>query len=89
MFASKTLRTLAPAAALMSPIVANSAFAADAPLDAIGAAHVRGGYRGPTAFGAWTQSNGRTPLASNNATQGSNQTSLEQSGATGGGGQHS
>jgi hypothetical protein len=89
MFASKTLRTLALAAALMSPIVAGIAFAADVPIDAIGAAHARGGYKGPAAFGAWEQPNGRTPLASNNATQGSNQTSLEQSGATGGGGQHS
>jgi hypothetical protein len=88
MLASKTLRTLALAAALMSPIVAGSAFA-DASIDAIGAAQARGGYKGPTAFGAWMQSNSRSPLASNNATQGNNQTSLEQSGATGGGGQHS
>jgi hypothetical protein len=88
MFASKTLRTLALAAALMSPIMAGSAFA-DAPLDAIGAAQARGGYKGPTAFGAWNPADSRTPLASNNATQGSGQTYLEQSGATGGGGQHS
>jgi hypothetical protein len=77
MFASKTLRTLALAAALMSPILAGTAFA-------------EGHYvAGPTAVGSWTQADSRTPLASNSATQGSNQTSLEKSGATGGGGQHS
>jgi hypothetical protein len=77
MFASKTLRTLALAAALMSPVLAGSAFA-------------DGHYvAGPSAVGSWTQADSRTPLASNRATQGSNQTSLEKSGATGGGGQHS
>jgi hypothetical protein len=77
MFASKTLRTLTLAAALMSPIIAGTAFA-------------EGHYvAGPTAVGSWGQADSRTPLASNSATQDSNQTSLEKSGATGGGGQHS
>jgi hypothetical protein len=87
MFASKTLRTLTLAAALMSPVVAGTAFAADSRIEA---AHARGGYKGPTAFGAWTQADSRTPPAGNNAAQGNGgQSFLEQSGATGGGGQHS
>jgi hypothetical protein len=51
MFASKTLRTLALAAALMSPVMA-------------GAALADGEYvAGPTAVGSWTQADSRTPLA--------------------------
>jgi hypothetical protein len=79
---SRTLRTLGLAAALMSPLVAGSAFA-------------DGEYiSGPTAYPAWSQSDARTPLAGSNAAQSnsgqsnSGQSWLEQSGATGGGGQH-
>jgi hypothetical protein len=55
MFASKTLRTLALAAALMSPIAAGTAFA-------------DGEYvAGPTAVGSWTQADSRTPLAGHSA----------------------
>jgi hypothetical protein len=50
---SKTLRTLGLAAALMSPVVAGSAFA-------------EGEYvAGPTAVGSSTQSDSRTLLAGN------------------------
>lgn len=45
---------------------------------------------GPTAVGAWTQSESRTPLASQPASQAdAAQLLLERSGATGNGGQHS
>jgi hypothetical protein len=75
MFASKTLGTLALAAALMSPVMA-------------GAALADGEYvSGPTAVGSSGQADSRTVLASG-LTGGAAQ-SLEQSGATGGGGQHS
>jgi hypothetical protein len=74
---SKTLRTLGLAAALMSPLVAGTAFA-------------DGEYVvGPTASQSWTQSTSRTPLARDAArTTGGFQSLLEQSGATGNGGQH-
>ncbi|HEY8613543.1 MAG TPA: hypothetical protein VIL69_19945 [Roseomonas sp.] len=70
---TKALRTLGLAAALMSPILAGSAFA-------------EGTYiAGPTASQAWSQTDARTPLAGNDAAQ----NFLLRSGATGNGGQHS
>lgn len=78
-FSSKSLRTLALAAVAVSPFLAGSAFAE--------------GFdgRGPTATGAWTHSEARTPLAATNPSSvgARQQNFLQRSGATGGQGQGS
>ncbi|MCR0983248.1 hypothetical protein [Roseomonas populi] len=74
---SKTLRTLALAAALVSPVVAGAARAeTGAPMF------------GPSAYKTWNSTDAaRTPLASPAANNPAQEFLLD-SGATGGGGQH-